>query len=403
MRKLFVLAVKEIWLTLRDVTSLLLMIATPFALTLAIAAAFGGSNQVAIQDLLVYVVNNDEGEMGRLLLDVLKPEATDGMLNTKWVSEEAAARKQVDADTAVALIIIPPTFSQQIIAGTSPSDPQLLEIYASPERPIGTLVVRSIVDQFLEQATLTPNLSQALGQTLASQTDLDPAAINQISQSWPSDIAANPTAVIELQTSTSSGQTFNWLNYFAPSLAMLFLLFSATGGGRTFITEKENGTLPRLLITPTPAFIILMGKMTGTIINGLIQVGFLWLATSLIGADWGEPTAVALGLFILVICASGLGAIIATWTQNVAQANIISAGVVMIASVLAGNFYPRMDLPEWVQSASLLTPNGWGLELFLTLQSGADWAQIWPLLAGMAALAVVYYIIAALGFRRQYV
>jgi len=180
-------------------------------------------------------------------------------------------------------------------------------------------------------------------------------------------------------------------------------MFAATGGGRTLLAERQGGTLSRLLVSPTSATLILVGKMSGVAVAGLLQVAVLWGATSLTGADWGEPLPVLIALVLLVISATGLGAVIAAWARSEAQAGALGTTLVLAASALSGNFLPRMNLPIWVQTVSLAFPNGWGLELFTRIQAGATLAGVLPLLGWLALLTVIYYVIAAVGFRRQLV
>lgn len=74
----------------------------------------------------------------------------------------------------------------------------------------------------------------------------------------------------------------------------------------------------------------------------------------------------------------------------------------LIASAVSGTFFPRMNLPQWVQTISLITPNAWGIELFSALQTGRGLLDILPLLGGALALTAAYYVAALIGFRRQF-
>jgi ABC-2 type transport system permease protein len=179
-------------------------------------------------------------------------------------------------------------------------------------------------------------------------------------------------------------------------------MFAVTSGGRTLLAEREGGTLPRLLVSPTPALTILVGKMAGIVLTGLLQVSLLWGATSLWGAYWGPPLGVAPAIVALVLCATGVGALISAWARTPGQASAIGTAVTLVASALSGTFFPRMGLPEWVQTLSLVTPNAWGIELFTALQSGEGGSTLLPLLGGTLALTVAYYLAALFGFRRQF-
>ncbi len=160
------------------------------------------------------------------------------------------------------------------------------------------------------------------------------------------------------------------------------------------------GTLPRLAITPTHSLTILIGKMAGIVLTGLLQVGVLWGATSLIGAYWGPPLAVFIVLLALVLAATSVGALISAWSKSAGQAGAIGTAITLIGAAASGSFFPRTNLPAALRSISLLTPNAWGIEIFAKLQSGGSLRAILPLLGGLIALTVVYYAVAAFGFRR---
>jgi ABC-2 type transport system permease protein len=207
---------------------------------------------------------------------------------------------------------------------------------------------------------------------------------------------------IQLEVVSPSGHVFSWLDYSAASMAILFLMFAVTSGGRTLLAERQMGTLPRLAITPTANLTILIGKMAGIILTGLLQVGVLWGATSLIGAYWGPPLAVIVALLALVIAATGVGVMISAWAKSAGQAGAIGTAFTLIAAAASGSFFPRMNLPLAMRTASYITPNAWGVEIFSRLQSGGDLGSILPLLGGLLVLTVVYYTVAAIGLRRNF-
>jgi len=443
MRKLWVLALKEVKLAFRDVGSIVTMLVTPLALTLAIAAAFGsgGGN---IQDIPVLLLNHDTGPMGQYLIDIFTSPSVSNLVAPEIVTDEAAARTRVDKDSVAALVIIPADFSdrlnpflssvkdtlginlmnmtteqtQQLTAeqqagitalyladSAAPVVPAVVEIYVSPGRSISMAVVQNIVKQGLEMFTMQmqgTSIAISAMSTAAKQNTLLGAM--QTSQTMEADapLPSLATLPVRLTTVSSSGRSFNWLDYSAVSMAILFLMFAVTSGGRTLLAEREGGTLPRLLVTATPAPALLLGKMAGIVLTGLLQVAVLWGATSLIGAYWGAPIGVIVALLCLVMCATGVGAVISAWAQTPAQATNIGTAFTLVGAAISGSFLPRMNLPLWVRQISLLTPNAWGIEIFSALQAGKNWDTILPLLGGTLLLTAIYYAIALAGFRRQF-
>ncbi len=442
MRKLITLALKEVLVTFRDVGAIVTMLITPIVLTLAIAAAFGVGGTTTLSDIPVLLLNLDDGPFSQSVIEVFHSESAAVLLDLEMVTDQTLARERVGADEVAALVIIPADFSQRILPlnnlareelgldlvamtqadyeSLSPEqletleklymitqedaqDPAVVEIYASPTRQISTAVIRGVTTQALEQ------INMRLAGTNAIMTRLVEAQLAQeegLSDYFPGmmdmDGTNATTLPITLEITSPTGRAFSWLDYSATSMAVLFLMFAVTSGGRTLLAEKQMGTLPRLLISPSRPFTILFGKMAGIVMTGLLQVVVLWAATGLIGAYWGAPGGVIAAIIMLVLSATGVGALISAWAKTPGQAGAIGSAVTLIAAALSGSFFPRMNLPGFIRSISLVTPNAWGIEIFASLQSGRSLVDILPLLGGLTLLTGGYYLVALLGFRRQF-
>ena len=443
MRKLVVLAFKEVLVTFRDVGALVTMLVTPLALTLVMMAAFGGgSNSSPLSDIPVLLLNRDTGRFGQVLTDIFFSPSVGDLVTPTLVEDEAeaAARARVEANEVAALVIIPADFSARVFpfgaraqelvgvnvtalapdtpltpeqqAGLAQAfmdsqtrseeariDPVIVEIYASPDRRISALIVKAIVSQGLERLNIqiagTTNIVARLaaGMFQAGQTDVDvAAALGAMSAGsagqMPSD-SATTNLPIRLVITSTTGRGFSWLGYYASSMAVLFLMFAVTSGGRTLLAERQRGTLPRLLISPTSALTILLGKMGGIVLTGVLQMLILWGATTLIGAYWGHPGGVLLTIVLLVVCASSVGALISAWARTPGQASAIGSAITLIGGALSGSFFVRWNLPQWVQQLSLVTPNAWGIEILSRLQAGRAATAILPWLGGMILLTVI--------------
>ncbi|MFP4343883.1 MAG: ABC transporter permease [Anaerolineales bacterium] len=444
MRKLIILALKEVIVTFRDLGAIVTMLVSPVVLTLAIGAAFGTGGSATLSDIPVLLLNYDDGPMSRTVVDVFQSEDLEELLEVELVSAEEEARARVESDEVAALVIIPENFTgsafplisavqeelgldllsltSEETAALTPQqqleisrlyirtqeerteEPVTLEIYASPEWQISTGVVKGVTTQAVERlhmmttgyTVIASRLFQTnLGEGAAgSFGDLTSAGSMEMEGGDASDLP------VHLQVVSPSGRSFNWLDYSAASMAILFLMFAVTSGGRTLLAERQWGTLPRLLISPTPALTVLVGKMGGIVLAGLLQVFVLWGATSLIGAYWGEPAGVIAAVLALVLAATGVGAIISAWSKTSGQAGAVGTAVTLAGAAFSGSFVPRSNLPRAVQTISLITPHAWGIEIFTDLQRGKGLIDILPLLGGLLLLTALYYAIAAVGFRR---
>ncbi len=441
MRKFITLTLKEVRLTLRDVGALVTMLATPLGLTLAMATAFGMGSSSTLADIPVLLLNQDEGKFSDFLTEVFESAEVSDLLAVENVSDEAAARARVESAAVAALVIVPPDFSERTLpllaaaeselgldlttlspaeieelspetqqqlaqlyqqSLASGDDPVSIEIYGSQDWQISTTVLKGIVTQAVERLNITIQGTTQLLNRLFIQSGGESQALAAAAGGGLTTNVEDTELPVRLNVVSPSGRPFNWLDYISSNMAVLFLMFSVTSGGRTLLAERAAGTLPRLLISPTPALTILWGKMAGVALTAMLQMCLLWGATTLIGAYWGTPPGVLVAIVLLVLSATGVGALISAWAKTSGQAGALGTAITLTAAAISGSFFPRMGIPAWLRSVSLILPNAWGIEIFSALQSGQGLVDILPLLGGVLLLTLVYYAAALPGFRRQF-
>ena len=420
MKKIFNIAWKDLLITLGDPAALILTIATPFALTLVMIFAFGNVNDSGISGIPVAIVNLDESDFGQNLVEVFKSEDLADLVAPTEIDDPTAAKAAVDNDEFAAAVIIPDNLGE----GMSTSDPDqsfsqsdlsdwgntgeqaVIEIYGNPTRPTSVNVVRTIVDEFINRASaMISGIQVSVGQMLQSGrlSTADPkSAFIDVGEF----AAQNQVRYIALQGSMAEGSVdaeFDWFGYIAPSMALLFLMFTITNGGRSILTEREEGTLPRMLTTPSNAPQVLGGKVFGIYINGVSQLAVLFLASMLmLHINWGPINVVVPTILFVVAAATGWGMLIAAFAQTPAQASIMGTAITLVFAIGSGSFFPRQFLPEWLQKISLISPNAWGIEAFNSIRLGATVSELLPLWSGMLMMFAILFVISTFIFRRQY-
>jgi linearmycin/streptolysin S transport system permease protein len=408
MKKLLNVAWKDVLIVFRDPAALIMMLLTPFALTLAMAFAFGGlgggsSSSIRIS---VVIVNHDSGQFGQAMVDVFQSQDLADLIAPTIMDDDDAARTEVDKDRAAATVIIPANFSESMLSGGAPQ--AVLEVYKNPTRQVSSGVVRSIVDQVLSRFTAGAVAGQVVVTQLVTNGLLAPQqAIGQGTQIGErAGKQVSSASLVSLASETaekSNGADFDWLTYMAPSMAIMFLMFTVSNGGRSILAERDWGTLPRLLTTPTRTVQIIGGKVAGIFLTGLAQMAVLTLASSLLfGVKWGSGLGVILLTVALVAAATGWGAVLAAYSRTAAQANQLGTMIALFFGMLAGNFVPRIALPSWLRTLGYVTPNAWGLEGFSSLTAGGGLSEVVTPALALAGMAAVLFIAATVAFRRQY-
>ena len=438
MKKLLIIGWKDLLLSLRDPGALILTLITPFALTLVMGFAFGGfgggGTVGGLRDIPVAVVNQDQGEFGGYLVDLFQSQELADLLEPTIMDDPAAARALVDQDKLAAAVIVPANLSDAIVpsvfagpgggayaqlalSSVSPEDlkklaePQSasIEVYANPTRSVSVSVVRTVVDRFLSKATA----GLAAGRVTFQQLFQDGLVTADLAVTTTQEIGARVAqkaqdaeavaVVTETTAEEPQGQGFDWLAYMAPSMAVLFLMFTVTIGGRSILAERDGGTLPRMLTTPTRAVQVIGGKMLGVYLTGVVQLVTLLVATTfLLGVNWGQTVGVAALILSVVAAATSWGMVIAAFSRTPGQANAIGTAITLVFAATAGNFVPRFLLPDWLQKLSYVSPNAWALEGFTQLAGNASLPEIWAPIVGLWAMFALLFAVSVIGFRRQY-
>ncbi len=416
MLKTFLIGIKDVKLAFRDRAALIFMLLAPFLLTLGmglVTGRFSGSNSSGISDIPVVIVNLDDGEMGQALVDVFNSEDLAELVEPSLGTSPEAARLQVDEDEVAAAIIIPAGFTNSIIPkqedldnGVMPETVKI-EMYANPSRPTSAGIIKSILDEFMsriEEGSISGQTSivQLLvsGRITPEQAQAAGEDMNQRLQNTSTD----EVLAITLNSSTADGEEveFDVLAYLAPGMALMFLMYTVSYGGRSILAEKSQGTLPRLLVSPTNAMQILGGKVFGIFLTGVAQMLILIGATSMLfQLKWGDALGVIVLVLVAVFGATGWGMIITALARTPGQVGSIGSAMMLIFGILGGSFISLDQMPPLVQSISRITPNSWALDGFTTLALGGTLSNLSAPITALLTMGGVLFVASVLLFGKK--
>ncbi|MFM8367899.1 MAG: ABC transporter permease [Chloroflexota bacterium] len=416
MLKTFLIGIKDVKLAFRDRAALIFMLLAPFLLTLGmglVTGRFSGSNSSGISDIPVVIVNLDDGEMGQALVDVFNSEDLAELVEPSLGTSPEAARLQVDEDEVAAAIIIPAGFTKSIIPkqedldnGVMPETVKI-EMYANPSRPTSAGIIKSILDEFMsriEEGSISGQTSivQLLvsGRITPEQAQAAGEDMNQRLQNTSTD----EVLAITLNSSTADGEEveFDVLAYLAPGMALMFLMYTVSYGGRSILAEKSQGTLPRLLVSPTNAMQILGGKVFGIFLTGVAQMLILIGATSMLfQLKWGDALGVIVLVLVAVFGATGWGMIITALARTPGQVGSIGSAMMLIFGILGGSFISLDQMPPLVQAVSRITPNSWALDGFTTLALGGTLSNLSAPITALLTMGGFLFVASVLLFGKK--
>jgi ABC-2 type transport system permease protein len=410
MTKLLTIGWKDLRLMFRDRAALILMLAAPFALTLGMGLITGAfsSGGSSIAKLPVIVVNQDGGQLGDALEQMLLSADLSDLLAARVEGDEAAARSAVEDDQVTAAVIIPAGFTASIIPAEGSSAPAAtvaIEVYKNPGRPISSGVVESIVQGFVDRVEAgrvggQVAIEQLLRSGLAAPQDV-PRLAQQIGQEQAS-LAAEPLIRVQ-RSDQAAGQsnTFNPLLLLAPGMALVFLMFTVSLGSRSILVERRDGTLARMLSTATGGGSILVGKITGVYLVGAAQMFILILASALLfRLSWGDPLGVAALVLAAVVGAAGWGLLLAAVAKTPNQVANMGMAMMLLFGILGGSFFGG-TLTGALGTLGKITPNAWAMDGFTTLARGGDLADVLPEIAALLLMGVVLLGVSVALFGRK--
>jgi ABC-2 type transport system permease protein len=385
MKKILLIGWKDMTLVFRDRAALIMMLVAPFLLTLGlgfVTGRFSTTSGSGVSGICVALVDQDGGQIARALVDLFQSTDLSELVSPVKLDDPALARQKVDSDQCSAALIIPTGFSDSILAPAAEApSPVQVTLYTNPTNPTSVGVVKTILEQFMSQvevgrAAAKVTVTQLLTGGLAAPQDA--ARIGAQIGSRQAEASGLSTA-ITLKNSTASGATvkFDVLAYLAPGMALMFLMYTTSNGGRTLLAERAQGTLPRLLVSPTTSAQVLAGKVFGIYLSGVAQMLILIGGSSLIfGLAWGDPLAVVALVLAAVLGAAGWGLLIAAFSKTPGQAGGIGSAIMLTFGILGGSFASMANMPDWFQFIGKITPNAWGLDGFSTLAQGGALGDI---------------------------
>ena len=417
MLKTFLIGIKDLRLAFRDRAALILMLAAPFVLTLGlglVTGRFSGNDNSGLSDIPVIIVNLDNEQLGNALADTLNSTELADLLEPTASSDPEAARQLIDDDQAAAVVIIPAGFTRSIIPQQGDFDnPDAvhetikIEVYANPSRPTGAGVIKAIVDEFLSrvnEGSLSGGVSilqlMTSGRITPEQAEAAGIAMNSQLQSNATD----NTLAIKINSSTANGEAvkFDILAYLAPGMALMFLMYTVSYGGRSILAEKTQGTLPRLLVSPTTSTQILGGKVFGIFLTGAAQMLILIGASSLLfQLKWGDPIGVVLLVLAAVFGATGWGMFITALARTSAQVANIGMSITLIFGVLGGSFVNLDQMPPAIQAFSKITPNAWALDGFTTLGLGGTLTDLSTPILALLSMGMILFLVSVVLFGKK--
>jgi ABC-2 type transport system permease protein len=311
------------------------------------------------------IVNEDQGPLGATVAAALSKSSE---ISTTTIQASDGDSKLKDGSLA-AYIVFPPDFSSQARAGTIAPD-----VHLEGSQP-GTVAPAL---QALQQALISV-ASSAPGQGLHVQPNV---------------------------TYLYGGPGFDTLDYFGAAfigLVVFFLVFVVTIV--SFLNERSQGTLERLMASPLRRGEIVVGYMLGFTVLALIQsVEVLVFSLAVLKVHNSGNVALIFGIeALMAIAAVNLGIFLSMFARTEFQAVQFIPLVIVPQFLLSGILFSVASEPRPLQVLSDVLPLTYAVNgLRDVMIRGADlsWASL-QLDVGVVAGFIVLLVVAAVTTLRR--
>ena len=161
-----------------------------------------------------------------------------------------------------------------------------------------------------------------------------------------------------------------------PGLIAMTILFSTTAAEAVVINfEMRLGSLERLLLAPVTVLAVLLGKILGGAIFGLMMTSIVTVGSIVVLGV--HPHIFYLSIIILISCFTfaTLGALLCIMVKEVFEAQTLLNLPRFVMVFLCGVVYPISKMPVWLQYVSSAMPLTYvvkGLQKSFTLSPAPD-------------------------------
>jgi len=213
--------------------------------------------------------------------------------------------------------------------------------------------------------------------------------------------------IVPLVVMTLIGLSFpegSVLNYIAPALlATLALFFGFLLTGISFLRERSQGTMERLMASPLSRLDIVIGYLFGFFIFALVQTLIILLFTIYVldVTYHGDLWQIFVFQIVVIAGAVNLGIFISTFARNEFQMVQFIPLIIFPQVFLCGVLWPVEQMPNYLQWLSTILPLTYAVDgLRSIMLKGENLIDVGFELAVLVGFAIVISIVAAFTLRR---
>lgn len=406
------ITLKDLKLLARDRRALVILVAMPMVIIAIVGSSTGrlrANREQSRQGLTVEVADFDQSVTAERLAGFLasypnvlvrSAEVSD-VADTDVLQQLERERPVDDIDVR---LVIQPGFEKRIRSLST-------TLLTSPDESTRKDGLANVNLSLTSNESAADPMMEGLAKTLV-KLSLQNAILPILAEKVPSFRGAARDSVVPERWETSQAasepepETGNRVyQFFVPSFTVLFVFFLVNIMGRSFLGERDSGTLRRLRISPIAPMSILIGKTLPFLVLSLAQTAILMISGRLLfGMSWGPQPWLLIPIMLCTsAAATSLGLMFSTLARTESQVSSLGNLILLSSAGISGCLVPRAWMHPMSQKLSLFTPHAWALDAYGELLT-RELPRISVIAESCAVLLVfssVFFVVGLIRFRNE--
>jgi len=203
----------------------------------------------------------------------------------------------------------------------------------------------------------------------------------------------------------SFGAGTNYLDYLAPGIIGMSIIFTAIFAGLEVIWDRQFGFLKETLVAPMSRIDVMIGRTAGAATVATIQGMIVLLISFFFGfqpVSWGAVLPAIFIMFLIALIFSSIGTIIGSLLEDMQAFSLIINFLVQPLFFLSGALFTLQGLPGWLSFISRIDPLTYGVDALRVLLADIGHTDLGLGLDTMvlAGFAVIFVLVGGYFFNK---
>ena len=361
------------WLALKEFRSVLtdkvLVLFVLYAFTWTIyQQASGTSNEV--HNASIAFADEDQSALSKELINAFFPPYFQYAVRIRTSEIERA----MDEGRFMFVVVIPPQFEANLIAGRQPSIQVNIDATAMQQAGIGAGYITNIINDRVS--------------SFLKRTDIKAPS--------PIDLL-----VRKLFNPNTESSWFKSVVAIINQISLLTIVLT----GAAVIREREHGTLEHLLVMPLTAFEIAMAKVwaNGLVILVAVAISLFGVVEMVLKVPFaGSVPLWLVGVTLYLFFATALGLYLGTISRSMAQFALLIILVIIVLMLLSGGSTPVESMPKWLQFLTYFLPARHFVSFSqVIIYRGGGLSAVWRQFSMVTVVGLAFFVYSLSLFRKS--